>query len=63
MEVFLNNWLNKNITYILAYDEESTDVPDENLPEDPSKEKQSELPNAIIVGVIVGKLEIIYTAY
>lgn len=31
-------------------------VPDDGQPEDPAKEKQSELPNAIIVGVIVGKL-------
>jgi hypothetical protein len=41
------------------YDEESIAVPEDNFPEDPSKEKQQELPNAIIVGVIVGTFLVI----
>lgn len=41
------------------YDDELMTVPDDRQPEDPAKEKQSELPNAIIVGVIVGTFLVI----
>jgi len=42
-----------------SYEEEVETQPDDYQPDEPAKEKQTELPNAIIVGVIVGTFLVI----